>query len=367
MPATRSTPSTQQPKIIGFHARTVSNYFESLIYYLASNPSCRVLLVTPGIDRAIHPDHPRALKRLQSLESLNLEILDLPEHATPTEYLFFEPNSRGAYRQSLLRWLRVAEKPVFLDGSNRYRSWKSIFRHYSRNLPIYLQAKAILIQEGADIFNPFPFIRNAIHQTINIHPQYLRDDLAGNRKFFLPAPLPEVSRPYRFVFVGNYNPPERQATLATVKDYLSSLEGTTFIRDYEPGQQVAGSGTRILWNAYGDTDEIRGLPGDCYRLAHEESDFSICPLGWGRNWTHRTVESLLRGAIPILEDISRYNLGLEDEKNCIAVRNGDWLEAIQRAYRKTPAEVVRMRCNLVPLRDILLPENMGRVLLDRLP
>ncbi len=368
MEVPRLQPSTQQPKLktVGFHVGHVSHSVESLIYFIVTNPGCRVLLIAPGIGQATHSDHPKALRRLQDLE--RLEVVDLSEIAVPVDYLFFKPHSEAASRRSLHRWLDLADKAVLLYGGSRYQSWKTFLKDYIRSFPACLKAQAILIRESPEIFNPFPFIPRAIYQKINIHPQYIRKSLTGELNFFLPAPPPESPRPYRFVFVGNYNPPERQAELARIEAYFSELEGTQFVRNYEPGQHFPPADkTRIVWNSYGDGDKIRGLPGNHYRLAHEESDFSICPLGWGRSWTHRTVESLLRGAIPILEDISRYNLGLEDEKNCLEVRDGDWLAAIQRACLKTPAEIVTMRRNLIPLRTVLLPDNMGRFLVDRLP
>ena len=107
-----------------------------------------------------------------------------------------------------------------------------------------------------------------------------------------------------------------------------------------------------VWVEYGNHESSgpRGLEPMEYMALLADMDFCISPPGWGLNWTHRTVEALVRGAIPIIEDPQLYSLGLRDGETCLLVKNNDWAEATRRALAMPAAEVLRMRRLVLALR-----------------
>jgi hypothetical protein len=75
-----------------------------------------------------------------------------------------------------------------------------------------------------------------------------------------------------------------------------------------------------------------------------ESDFTLAPPGYSLV-THRPVEALLRGSIPVLnaDELDLYDLGLRDGVHCIAVPTGGWPDAMRRMLAMDEAEIQFMR------------------------
>ena len=62
--------------------------------------------------------------------------------------------------------------------------------------------------------------------------------------------------------------------------------------------------------------------------------------------------------MPIIEDPERYDLAFRDHANCIIASPNGWAEAVQKALNLPENEVLRMRRNVLALReDRLLPEK----------
>jgi hypothetical protein len=98
-------------------------------------------------------------------------------------------------------------------------------------------------------------------------------------------------------------------------------------------------------------DKPAALPPTEFVRILTDSDFTLAPLGYSLV-THRPIEALLRGSIPVLHacELDLYDLGLADGVNCIAVRRDAWPAAIERIMAMSDAEVLRMRENA---RDML--------------
>ena len=99
-----------------------------------------------------------------------------------------------------------------------------------------------------------------------------------------------------------------------------------------------------------------GLDPSAYLRILTDLDFCISPPGHDP-YTHRTVEAIVRGSVPILAEPRAYDLGLRDGENCIVVSNGDWLEATRRALSMPQFEVVRLRNSTLALREERLVPN----------
>jgi hypothetical protein len=62
----------------------------------------------------------------------------------------------------------------------------------------------------------------------------------------------------------------------------------------------------------------------------------------------------------MIEDPDLYSLGLRDGENCVLVKGCDWADATRRTLALPEAEILRMRRNVLALREErLLPEKAG--------
>jgi hypothetical protein len=93
-----------------------------------------------------------------------------------------------------------------------------------------------------------------------------------------------------------------------------------------------------------------------------DSDFTLSPPGYSLV-THRPVEALLRGSIPVLntDELDLYDLDLVDGVNCIAVPSGEWPAAMDRIIHMDESEIVAMRRNI----QVMLTERVAYPALSR--
>jgi hypothetical protein len=138
---------------------------------------------------------------------------------------------------------------------------------------------------------------------------------------------PGAMRPVRANFIGSRDPASRSRILDSVE---SRFVG-------------AGTGPRMVWHAYTDAQPA-ALSGAQFLQALSDADFTLSPPGYSLV-THRPVEALLRGSIPVLnrDELDLYALDLVDGVNCIAVPPGGWPAAIDRILRMDQSEIVSMR------------------------
>jgi hypothetical protein len=102
----------------------------------------------------------------------------------------------------------------------------------------------------------------------------------------------------------------------------------------------------MYWHEYTDAAQAPLGPSE-FLAVLSTSDFTLCPPGYSLV-THRPVEALLRGCIPVLaqDQLDLYDLGLDDEVNCIGVPDGGWTGAIERIARLGEDKIVQMRRNI---------------------
>jgi hypothetical protein len=123
----------------------------------------------------------------------------------------------------------------------------------------------------------------------------------------------------------------------------------------------------MYWHEYSDAEPAAlGLREFVDILSR--SDFTLCPPGYSLI-THRPIEALLRGSIPILhgDELDIYDIGLKDGVNCIAVAQGRWREAIGRCRGMDENTRITLRRNVRTLADKrLLYESSSRSMRLRL-
>jgi hypothetical protein len=109
-----------------------------------------------------------------------------------------------------------------------------------------------------------------------------------------------------------------------------------------------------MWKAYSD-EKPEALPESEFVEILSNSDFTLAPPGYSLV-THRPIEAMLRGSIPILNEREApiYEIGLRDGVNCLLVRNDDWGAATSRALHSSQPEIEQMRRNVLEVRNAYL-------------
>lgn len=308
-----------------FHAlETIGFYFDTC--------GSDVLFATrqDGDERS---EHPQSLLRVRQTQKVRL-ITDKPSNF---DLLIADAFVDLKYVDELSRWAARANQLAFLfphDGTTIKRRAGHLLRYW----PHSVKARtAVFVGDRRLTFDTVPpvFQRRVFYPPY-VDPRFLNEQL-------LPPVLSDVSicehRQYSIGFIGNRSPPERERILAQCRQAVD-------LRD-----------PRVLWMEYGINEPQKVLPPNQYIETLERMDFSLCPAGWGGNWTHRAVESLCRGAIPILPDAHLYGLGLQDSETCLTVRGTDWNGAISRALQLPKNKIREMRAKILSLRDNLLPPS----------
>jgi hypothetical protein len=147
----------------------------------------------------------------------------------------------------------------------------------------------------------------------------------------------DTPRPIKVNFLGSRDPDMRGAILDAVGDFFAQSDAA--FRDNRTEK-------RMFWHVYSDAQPA-ALGPERFIDVLSESDFTLAPPGYSLV-THRPIEALLRGSIPILnsDELDLYDLGLVDSKNCIAVTKGAWPAAMERILQMDDEQVIDMRRNI---------------------
>ena len=147
----------------------------------------------------------------------------------------------------------------------------------------------------------------------------------------------ERPRSVRANFLGSRDPAARSRILDSVEDLFSNADAVS---------TRAAAGQRMVWHVYSDAQPAALGPRDFLGVL-SDSDFTLAPIGYSLV-THRPVEALLRGSVPVLDaaELDLYDLGLIDGVNCIAVPKGGWRTAMQRIVTMSEGQIVAMRRNI---------------------
>ena len=340
---------------IGIYVPSLNHFTETIAYWMALNPKNKVLIVTPKDSK--RTEHDGSLKRLAKLQLTNIELVTPESYPTNTDWLYIKSSrTRPLFEKNLNAWIRKTERLGLLAYCNPQDNFKSVAKQLLYTFPYYLSAQLVLLQISSKEKHPYSFIRKQAFFSPSVHPQFIFDE-SYKQLIYNTYTLSEIQRNYKFTFLGNRQPLEREAVLRRVKASLYRATSPIIFDEYRQNVQIETKNTNVLWIEYGEKGLKRGLKPTEYVKALNETDFCICPLGWGGNWTHRVIEALVCGAIPILEDAERYNIGLTDMETCIAVKNDNWEEAIERASQLELQEVFAMRSKIKTIKEnYLLPE-----------
>ena len=147
--------------------------------------------------------------------------------------------------------------------------------------------------------------------------------------------IPIGDRRYLFAWSGSANPIRDPLAEKIRKCLNASRESTWF-------EGITGT-HEVIWN-YDQPGSIRPRPYDSYISELESAWFTLCLPGF-TGITHRMLEAVLRGSIPIMpEELVKFHcLPLIDRINVILVKNGDWIEALEYIERMKYSDRMSMQ------------------------
>jgi hypothetical protein len=346
------SPSTSEMLPITFFEPDLSHSIETMVWFLVEDPQRKVRVVTSLARSPDGSEHPWCVQRLQASD--RIEMVDLSAAAQPSSLLVFNLACRKPFHPSFRPWLARANTAAFRPEPDFYASRADWAREWLRSFPCFLRARiAILERASSPADLRFGHVRH-IRYARTVHPQFIA--LPRYRAAMFGSVASEQRR-FRVVYLGNRQPAPRAERLDAMQ---RALQADARVRITDRYSSPAGSGMEALWIEYGAEGSARGLEPEVYTAALAEADFCLSPPGWSR-WAHRTIEALVRGCIPVLENPSLYAHDLRDGENCLVVANHDWEKAVQRCLSMSLEEIAAMRQRVLELRTTsLLPEITAR-------
>ena len=239
-----------------------------------------------------------------------------------------------------------AEMVTLITFGDLARGWSEAMRlqvdEWRAVLPFRHRVKKIAYKDGYHAVDLFALLgKSRVNVGFDTHSKFLHDaalyEQIHKKDWDVGSP-----RALRLNFVGSRDPLRRGQAVDQVSRFL-----TTAVPERERA-------TRVMWKAYSD-EKPEALPESEFVEILTKSDFTLAPPGYSLV-THRPIEAMLRGSIPILNEREApiYEIGLRDGENCLLVHNNDWSDAVSRALHASQAEVERMRQNILDVRNASL-------------
>lgn len=250
------------------------------------------------------------------------------------------------HRNALDRLAPRAARLTAVSAGDRSRSLRQALRIQWQEWRWYGRwfgkVKLIAYKDGHYPLDWMGLFRSRRVVGFDAHSKFLQDENLFNaihaRDWQSDAP-----RPLRANFLGSRDPAVRGHILDSVASY--------FVPSGPSAPPGIDTKQGMVWHAYSDAQPAALSPEEFLRVL-SESDFTLSPPGYSRV-THRPVEALLRGSIPVLnaDELDLYDLGLVDGVNCIAVPSGGWPAAMDRIVRMNAAQITSMRRNIQAMLD----------------
>lgn len=329
---------------------------ECLAYTIArscAGEDCQVIIFTKPKQEVEYRGHAFYYDKLQKLDQVQI-LHEVKEIKLDWLYLMGLPTP--ASKESLMQCAKQSKHFGLYSGIRKSSYPKNIFhqiKEFIKLFPLSLKLEKIFLGDG---FYPLDFY-SAIAQReligIDVHSNFLENSDLYQQLFSFQW-QPEASRKYKFNFIGNRNPAWRTQIIQDIKQQLDNQNlAVTTDPDLETDH------ANILWIEYGDTPgEKRGVAPKQYLECLLDSDFTLCPPGYSR-LTHRLVEALVLGSIPVLheEELELYDLDLKAGYNCLAVKNQNWLATLEEIMSLKPEKLQEMRTNILQMKDSYLTDQ----------
>lgn len=238
-----------------------------------------------------------------------------------------------------------ARRISLITAGDRSRSWRAAnalqWREVKRLTRVAHRIDRVLYKDGWHPRDLLGLIKPRDVVGFDVHSQFLHDPVLFAAMHARDWD-PQRRRQYRVNFLGSQDPASRKQVLDAVRPKFQSTAH---------GNAVLADGPSMFWHEYSDADPTGVPPREFVRLL-TDSDFTLCPRGYSLV-THRPVEALLRGSIPVLEkeELALYGIDLIDGENCIGVPAGRWAETVGLLTAFAERDIVRMRNNAFAMFD----------------
>lgn len=239
---------------------------------------------------------------------------------------------------SLLQTMaRRSRRITLVSAGDRSRSRRMALQLQWREMRALLGSLSkidrVVYKDGAHTFDLFAPWKTRRVVGFDVHSMFMDDDAAFTHIQSLNWAA-DASRPIFVNFMGSQDPAIRKSTLDSMRHLFPGAGGIS---------QSAITSKRVLWHEYSDAQPgALGLAEFVDALTN--SDFTLCPPGYSLI-THRPIEAMLRGSIPILHanELDLYDISLVDGVNCVAVPPGQWPEAVERCAAMDEHTIRAMR------------------------
>jgi hypothetical protein len=317
------------------------------IVYSLNVASCEVHLLCLGQQKYL-PDNVMYLNLTGSFaRNIYYDLQSLPP--AKWDHIIFETAYYPPHNILLPEIAALSDCITLVVPSLNFRSglrqWKAAMGHLVRFWPLWRKRPAVCLNEVMGRLDPRRiFARVCNFLGVDVHFSFLTNSHLYEL-IYSPWSV-SVKRRCRVNFVGKAAPEERAEILLSAREVLLT-HGLT---------PVADTSAPCPW--FEVRDGADALSAEQYARLLTESDFTLCPPGYAV-WSHRVIESSLRGSIPILDRSTRklYDIELIDGQNCIIVGANDWPGALNRCLQMSADEVIRMRANLASLHSGILGRN----------
>ena len=240
---------------------------------------------------------------------------------------------------------RRARNITLITAGDRSHSWRGALQLQwleLRKLALHAyKIDRVLFKDGFYPHDLLGLFKNRRAVGFDVHSQFLHDSTLFHAMHARDW-NPEAPRPIRVNFLGSRDPSNRARILDTLRPMFPSASG---------GSASAVHGMIGYWHEYPDVAPI-GLDPLEFVSVLSRSDFTLCPCGYSLV-THRPIEALLRGSIPVLSanELDLYGIDLIDGTNCVGVQDGHWSQALQQLAGTKEQTLIEMRRNVHAMFD----------------
>ena len=246
-----------------------------------------------------------------------------------------------AHRALVAQLAGRAAHVTLISFGDLVRSWRDAMRLQTGELrtvlPFVHKLRTVAYKDGFHKADLFVWAQR-VRVGFDVHSKFLHVDSLFRQIHVLDWTV-GGSRAIRVSFVGSRDPGRRGAALDQIDRFLDASGARARHAD------------RIMWRVYSDA-EPGALPESEFVDILSNSDFTLAPPGHSLI-THRPIEALLRGSIPIMNasEAPLYEIRLRDGENCLLVRNGDWAAAVSRALDMSEDQIARMRAAALAMHE----------------
>lgn len=329
---------------------------ECLAYTIArscAGKDCQVFIFTKPKEEVEYRGHSFYYDKLQRLEQVT--ILHEVE-AIQLDWLYLLGLPPNPSQPDLKQCAKNAQHLGLFSGIGKgsyLKNNRQQIKEFIKLFPLSLQLDKVFLGDGFYELDFYSAIGQRELIGIDVHSNFLENQELYQELFAFQW-QPKTSRKYKLNFIGNRNPNWRTEIINQIKHELEKQKISVLT-----ATELEANFSNILWIEYGDDPgEKRGVSPQQYIKCLLNSDFTLSPPGYSR-LTHRLVEALVLGSIPVLheDELEIYDLSLKDHYNCIAVKNRNWIEAIQKIMGMKQGKIEEMRHNILAMKDTFLKDE----------